>query len=406
MKYTSPGSLVEMAGIFNKNSQSLYLVGGAVRDYLLKKENSDYDLTTSATPEEVKAMFRRTIDTGIRHGTVTVIYKGEHYEITTFRTEGDYSDSRHPDSVTFVRSLEEDLKRRDFTINALAVDILTGDIIDMHGGIEDLEKGIIRAIGEPEERFGEDALRMMRACRFSSKLGFDIEERTLEAIRKLNETIGKVSVERIKDELDKLLLSPCPVKGLRYMEETGLISVIHPSLSLSDHVYESLERAKKMNLPLSSLYAVLLHTQPQAVVEKTLNHLRASNTEKKEITLLSREWFTDTSDTDPAEVRKYIQKIGKDMISPLFRVRRAVGENEREDYVFEALVQYELDNNCPVEIKDLAVKGEDLAGIVEKGPAMGLMLKYLLECVIENPEDNTKKRLIELARERELTRGF
>jgi tRNA nucleotidyltransferase (CCA-adding enzyme) len=406
MKYTSPDPLVEMARIFNRNSQSLYLVGGAVRDYLLKKENSDYDLTTSATPKEVKAMFRRTIDTGIKHGTVTVIYKGEHYEITTFRTEGDYSDSRHPDSVTFVRSLEEDLRRRDFTINALAVDILTGDVIDMHGGIEDLEKGIIRAIGEPEERFGEDALRMMRACRFSSKLGFDIEEKTLDAIRKLNRTIEKVSVERIKDEMDKLLLSPYPVKGLRYMEETGLISVIHPSLSLSDHVCESLERAKRIELSLTSLYAVLLHTQPDSVVRETLNHLKASNIEKKEITLLSKEWFTNTSDTDEVSIRKYIQRIGKDMIPPLFQVRKAVGETEREDSVFEALVQHELDNNCPVEIKDLAVKGEDLDGIVEKGPAMGRMLKYLLECVIVNPEDNTKERLIELAREKELTRGF
>ena len=392
-----------MARIFNKNSQSLYLVGGAVRDYLLKRENSDYDLTTSATPEEVKAMFRRTIDTGIKHGTVTVIYKGEHYEITTFRTEGDYSDSRHPDSVTFVRSLEEDLKRRDFTINALAVDILTGDVIDMHGGIGDLEAGIIRAIGEPEERFGEDALRMMRSCRFAAKLGFDIEKKTLEAIRKLHGTIEKVSVERIKDEIDKILLSPYPVKGLRYMEETGLMSVIHPSLTLSDRVYESLERAKEMKLPLTSLYAVLLHTQQDSTVGEILRHLKASNTEKKEITLLSREWSADTSDTDPVRIRKYIQKIGKDMIPSLFNVRKAVGETEKEDYVFEAMVRHEIENNCPVEIKDLAVKGEDLEGIVGKGPEMGHMLKYLLECVILNPEDNTKKRLTELAQEKKAT---
>ena len=204
MKYIAQENLVALARIFNKHSYSLYLVGGAVRDYILKKENSDYDLTTSATPDEVKVMFKRTIDTGIKHGTVTVIFSGEHYEITTFRTEGDYSDSRHPDSVTFVRSLEEDLKRRDFTINALACDIITGEIIDLHGGTDDLGKGIIRAIGIPEDRFDEDALRMFRACRFAAKLDFTIEENTLKAIKSLHGNIRKVSVERIKDEMDKV----------------------------------------------------------------------------------------------------------------------------------------------------------------------------------------------------------
>ena len=186
-------SLKALSSIFIDHGFSLYLVGGAVRDYLLSKPSHDYDFTTDARPEEIKSMFRHTIDTGIKHGTVTVLFKGESYEITTFRTESDYSDSRHPDSVTFVRSLSEDLKRRDFTINAFALDISKGEIIDEHGGFEDLKNGVIRAIGNPEERFKEDALRIMRAARFSAKLGFKIEENTKNAMTKLSSTIKKVS---------------------------------------------------------------------------------------------------------------------------------------------------------------------------------------------------------------------
>ena len=180
MKMNISETLKTLSSIFKSHGYSLYLVGGAVRDYLLSKPSHDFDFTTDARPEEIKDMFRHTIDTGIKHGTVTVLFKGESFEITTFRTEGDYSDSRHPDSVTFVRSLSEDLKRRDFTINAFACDLSSGEIIDQHGGFEDLNNGVIRAIGNPYERFKEDALRIMRAARFSSKLGFQIEEKTKE----------------------------------------------------------------------------------------------------------------------------------------------------------------------------------------------------------------------------------
>ena len=194
MLYPSPKNLIEIASIFSKNNFKLYLVGGAVRDYILKKENHDYDLTSPALPEEVKRMFRHTIDTGIKHWTVTILYKNESYELITFRTESDYSESRHPDKVEFIRSLDEDLKRRDFTINALAVDISTGEIIDKNSGLSDLEKKTIRAIGDAKERFKEDALRMLRACRFSSKLGFTIEDKTKKAIFLLHENIKNFSI--------------------------------------------------------------------------------------------------------------------------------------------------------------------------------------------------------------------
>lgn len=396
MKYIAPDNLVAIAQIFNKHSYSLYLVGGAIRDYILRKENSDYDLTSSATPSEVKAMFRRTIDTGIKHGTVTVIFNGEHYEITTFRTEGDYSDSRHPDSVTFVRSLEEDLKRRDFTINALASDILTGDIIDLHGGMDDLEKGIIRAIGIPEDRFNEDALRMFRACRFAAKLDFIIEEKTLEAIKSLHSNIRKVSVERIKGEMDKLLLSPYPVRGLEYLIEAGLMEEIIPEMDFTPSLGKATLKAKEMGLPLTSLYAILFSTLRAEDTEKVLTRLKASNKEKKEITLLSSNLTLDVFDDSPVSIRRLIKKVGKDKISELLALRRAFGHTEEKDLIFESKILNELDSNPPLEIKDLAITGKDLEAIVKPGPEMGRILNSLLEEVIKNPRLNNRENLLKL----------
>jgi len=371
MKYDVPEKMRELGAIFSSHSYSLYLVGGAVRDYLLRRKNDDYDLTTSALPGEVKAMFRRTIDTGIKHGTVTVIYKGGHYEITTFRTEGDYSDSRHPDSVTFVRSLEEDLKRRDFTINALAAG----------------------------ERIREDALRMLRACRFSAKLGFDIEEKTLSAIKERHGAIGKVSIERIKEELDKLLLSPYPVKGLRYMEETGLLGAVIPELTLTDATISSIERAKEESLPLPPLYAVLFSSLAADRVQNVLTRLRSSNREKEEVVHIVRSLGYDERKSTPYDARLFIHDNGSAIIPAIFAVRRAVTPFSEDDEKFAAAVENEMAKKSPTEIKDLAVTGEDLASIVPKGPGMGRMLNYLLERVIENPELNTKEKLLALAAE-------
>ena len=197
LRYPVSDKLKDFSSVFTKNGFSIYLVGGAVRDFLLKKENHDYDFATDAEPVEIKRIFRRTIDTGIKHGTVTVLYKGESYEVTSFRTDGSYSDMRHPENVHFVKNLSEDLMRRDFTINALAASLPKGEIIDEHDGIRDLKEKTIRAIGNPYERFQEDALRMLRACRFASKLSFDIEKETFLAMRELKDNVSAVSAERI-----------------------------------------------------------------------------------------------------------------------------------------------------------------------------------------------------------------
>ncbi len=396
MLYKAPVDLVRIAEIFTSHGYDLYLVGGAVRDYVLGRENSDYDLTTSALPDEVKAMFRATINTGIKHGTVTVIYNHHHYEITTFRTEGDYSDSRHPDSVTFVRSLDEDLKRRDFTINALAVNILTGEIIDRHGGIEDLEKKTIRAIGEPEERFKEDALRMLRACRFSSKLNFDIEEETLLSIKDLHKNIEKVSVERIKDEIDKLLLSPYPTKGLRYMAQTGLWNTIMPGIELSETTLSSLERAKEMALPLEALYAVIFAYTDEKRRVNILNALKASNREKSLILLLSSNWNPDTSLSDSETLRRRIKEVGKENVELLIKVRKALSKGDPD---YDSALIREKEKNPPLSIKELKINGRDLSGLVKPGPEMGNVLNTLLEDVIKNPSLNEREVLLRRAEE-------
>jgi len=194
-------SIKRFSSRFKKAGFTLYIVGGAIRDYLLGLENGDFDFTTDAEPSEVKALFSHVIPTGIDHGTVTVIFEKQMFEVTTFRSEGIYLDGRHPSSVTFIRNLEEDLKRRDFTINAFAADCTTGAIIDLNNGLKDLREKTIRAIGDPQKRFEEDALRIFRACRIASKLNFIIEENTLSAMKSEKENLKNVSAERIREEL-------------------------------------------------------------------------------------------------------------------------------------------------------------------------------------------------------------
>ena len=216
---------IDILKIFNKNGYEAYFVGGCVRDYLLGEEFSDIDITTNALPEEVKKIFRKSIDTGIQHGTVTILVKGEGYEVTTFRTEDEYTNHRSPEKIEFVSDLKEDLDRRDFTINAMALDS-NGVLFDYHNGEKDLSSGAIRTVNNPNERFYEDALRMLRAFRFSSKLGFEIEYDTLEAIKKNAELIKFVSIERIVNEFKKLLSGKGNLRSLELLLDSKLNTYI------------------------------------------------------------------------------------------------------------------------------------------------------------------------------------
>lgn len=398
MFYIVPQELKEISEIFHKNNFSLYLVGGAVRDFVMNKANHDYDLATDARPEEVKSIFKKTIDTGIKHGTVTILYKKSSYEVTTFRTESDYSDSRHPDSVSFVRSLDEDLKRRDFTINALAVSLPDGLIIDKHNGLEDIEKKTIRAIGEAEERFKEDALRMLRACRFASKLSFNIEESTLLAIKRLNKTIAKVSVERIKEELDKTLTSAHPSLGISYMKETGLLSQIIPSLEINEDILSSLDRQNPLTVQLS----ILLSSLKEEEVKNILKRLKSSNKEKEEVLLLLSSFSFPyyKEDISDYEIRLILRKVGKENVASFFSLREAL-KVSADDSTFKKRIEEESKKNTPLFIKDLDITGNDLMQIGKEGKEIGEALEYLMTIVLKNPEKNRKKILLEEIKDKE-----
>ncbi len=442
MLYSVNQKLSELANIFKSNGFSLYLVGGAVRDYILGKPNHDYDFTTDAEPTDVKKIFKHTIDTGIKHGTVTVLYKGESYEITTFRTEGDYKDKRHPENVKFIKSLEEDLKRRDFTINALAANLFTGEIIDYHNGIYDLEHGIIKAIGNPIDRFTEDALRMLRAARFAAKLNFTIEPNTLEAMQLLHTNVLAVSNERIKEELFKLIDGIAPRKGLESMRLTGLMETLIPELYKcygveqdgyhNEDVYEhqllALERARDKNYPIEVKVAALLHdigkpdTKMQGknhftyyghelISEKLtgniLTRLKASNKEKEDIThLIKNHMFAYTSNWTDAAVRRFITRVGVDYIDRLFMLRDAdetatTGihpDNTKELEELKNRIRKELNSRNPMQLKDLAINGNDLIEIgIPAGKQIGETLALLLEKVIEDPTLNQKNKLLSIA---------
>jgi tRNA nucleotidyltransferase (CCA-adding enzyme) len=252
-----PRLLYEFAEILATTGKRCFLVGGAVRDYILGRPVSDYDLTTDAHPEEVMNLFSHVILTGVKHGTVTVLWKGLRLETTTFRTEKGYSDGRRPDEVRFASTIDEDLGRRDFTINAMAYDLVTRELVDPYEGQSDLSRQIIRAVGDPKLRFFEDGLRPLRAIRFATQLGFDIDPATFGAIPGALERFKLISVERIRDELQKIILSPWPSRGLKLMEECGMLAVVIPELASSrgteqkgmhrfdvlDHLFVSLDAA-------------------------------------------------------------------------------------------------------------------------------------------------------------------
>ncbi len=444
-RYPLSDKLKEFGREFTKNGFSLYLVGGSVRDFLLKKENHDFDFTTDAEPDDVKRIFRRTIDTGIKHGTVTVLFKGDMYEVTTFRTEGEYKDSRHPESVSFVKNLDEDLKRRDFTINALAASIEDGRIIDNHEGLKDLKKKRIRAIGDPKERFKEDALRMMRACRFSAKLSFDIEEETLNAIKDLHENIRAVSAERIKEELFALILSSDPIRGLEYMRITGLMDVLLPELSatygfcqggmhkldLYHHLLASLYYAKENEhnpyVRLSALfhdigkistreesddreYSFYGHEEVGArLYEDIADRLKTSNEEKFRVShLIRNHMFSYSSSWSDAAVRRFIKRVGKENINDLIDLRvddaEAISGKVNSQGLLELMdrIKDEYEKENAISLKDLKINGDDLIKekIIKPSKKMGEILNRLLDEVIEYPERNEREYL--LARSREL----
>lgn len=418
-----------------KAGYEAYAMGGCIRDSLLGREPEDFDITTSASPQVVKELFARTVDTGIKHGTVTVLLQKEMYEVTTYRIDGEYEDHRHPKEVIFTANLLEDLKRRDFTINAMAYNEENG-LVDPFEGEKDLERKIIRCVGNPMERFTEDALRMMRAVRFSAQLGYTIEENTREAIEKLAPSLRAISAERIQTELVKLVISPHP-SFLRIAYETGITAVIMPEFdrcmkteqhnphhcySVGEHILCAMEHIKADKiLRLTMLFHDMgkpltlttdeegishFHGHPEvsaAIAKDILHRLKFDNKTIYYVTNLVR--YHDLK-VEPRKktVRHAISKIGEELFAYLFDVKRADflaqstfrrQEKEQELQALYGVYQEILDKKECVSLKSLAVTGKDLiAAGVEEGPRVGEELKRLLELVLDEPEKNTKEYLL------------
>jgi tRNA nucleotidyltransferase (CCA-adding enzyme) len=413
-----------------------YAVGGCVRDSLLGREPNDWDITTSAKPEQVKALFRRTVDTGIRHGTVTVMAGKDAFEVTTYRIDGTYEDGRHPDSVTFTASLAEDLKRRDFTINALAYNPKDG-LVDLFDGTGDMQRKVIRAVGDPQERFSEDALRIMRAVRFSAQLGYTIDAGTREAIEKHAPDLRRISAERIHAELTKLLVSPHPDE-LRTLYETGISAVILPELdrcmsvpqnnphhcyTVGKHIIHSVTAVRADE---TLRYTMLFHDLGKAACRTTdengidhfyghaeisadlayriMRRLKFDNATADRVYTLVKYHGLEIAET-PRGVRRAAVRVGADLFPLLFEVKLADAAAQSEYHAEEkrrgvAAVRqiYEeilSEKNC-LSLKELAVSGSDLiAAGMKPGKGIGEVLRIMLEDVLETPEHNEKQYLLE-----------
>lgn len=370
-----------------------YFVGGSVRDVLLHRHVHDVDITTSAYPEEVKELFDKSIDTGIKHGTVTVLYGGESYEITTFRTESGYQDFRRPDHVTFVQNLDEDLKRRDFTINALAMD-MHGDIVDLFNGIEDLKNHIIRAVGNPEKRFHEDALRMMRAVRFMSQLEFKLEEKTEQAIKDNHELLKKISVERIREEFVKMGLGPFSRQAFQIFLDTQLSEDVPDFAGKKNllQVYPQLKFSPTVETSLWAVIIILLKV-PNENIGKFMRDWKNSNamTEKVEQIIKMFDLIADHVPTDYE-----LFEAGEDIIINTIDVADILGQPVSS----EALVDRYL--ALPIKTpSELVVDGRFL---IKRGMRPGAQLgrtlnqirKKVVACEIENSEEAIEQYLDDL----------
>ena len=370
-----------------------FAVGGCVRDTLLGRTPEDWDVTTSARPEAVKAIFERTVDTGLQHGTVTVLKNRKGYEVTTYRIDGEYHDGRHPDSVEFTPNLLEDLKRRDFTINAMAYSHETG-IVDEFGGMEDLKAGIVRCVGRPEDRFTEDALRLLRALRFSAQLGFEIEESTYAAIKTIAPNLAKVSKERVQAELTKLLLSAHPERIL-LLKETGLSAQIVPGF---DAVFAPALFSKLSRLPAekSLRWAGFLLCQSTKQAEAVLKGLKMDN---ETIGNVSRmiEGAKETLPLEKPAVRRAMSRYTPYQLEGALKLKELMGSPDAEE--IRRLREEIIRNGDCVSLKDLAVKGRDLleAG-VERGPMVGEILNHLFDLVLLHPEKNDRELLLKEVR--------
>ena len=368
----------------NEKGFEAYAVGGCVRDSLLGRQPEDWDITTSARPEQVKALFRRTIDTGILHGTVTVMMDGARYEVTTYRIDGEYADGRHPKQVVFTPDLLEDLKRRDFTINAMAYSHKTG-IVDAFGGAGDLKGRLIRCVGNPLERFEEDALRLLRAIRFSAQLGFSIEEETCDAIIRIAPNLLKVSRERIQAELTKLLQSGCPEK-IKTVYEMGISPYI--SQAFSEVPWQSFQIPDRLSSEKYVRWGAFLRLAGSDKAVQVLKDLKMDNDTISRVKVLAV-WAGREVQAEEKEIRRSMSRMLPEVWDTLVELN-GYGEKVRR------LTEEIRERGDCLDLKHLAVNGQDLiAAGIRPGKEMGKALEELLEWVLEDPKRNHKDILLE-----------
>lgn len=436
-----PDGVKEIITKIEEAGYEAYAVGGCVRDSLLGREPNDWDITTSAMPEEVKKLFKKTFDTGIQHGTVSVLLNKEIFEVTTYRIDGEYEDARHPKDVVFTRELKEDLLRRDFTINAMAYNPSKG-LVDLYGGMDDLNNKVIRCVGNPYDRFSEDALRIMRAVRFASQLDYKIEENTKKAIQELSGNLTKISVERIQTELVKMMVSDHP-EYIKLAWELGITKVIMPEFDDAmeceqnnpNHAYSVGEHTLRVlkGLPndkalrLAGLFHDLGKVKTKVTDDNGVDHFPGHPKMSAEIAhnIFRRLKFDNDTDervchivethdwtigASPRHMRRYMNRIGSDLFPEMFDFNYAdIGaqsDYKREEKLnnLEALKkEYEriIENDECVSLKDLKVTGADVieAG-VPMGREVGVMLSYLLDLVLEDPSKNNKETLLLLIKEK------
>lgn len=386
MEIAIPASAAEIIDKLSRHGYEAYVVGGCVRDMLLGREPEDWDITTSALPHQIKEIFRRTIDTGIQHGTVTVMIGGVGYEVTTYRVDGEYLDGRHPDSVSFTPDLREDLKRRDFTINAMAYNREKG-IVDEFGGQEDLKAGVIRCVGHPMDRFSEDALRILRAIRFSAQLGFDIEENTYQAIGRIAPNLVHVSKERIQVELTKLLLSKHP-EYIALVWEAGIRPFVFRELPRlwDGKILPSIPPVKHMR------WAGFLRLESGENAVRVLKDLKVDNdTICKVKTLVT--WAEIPLRQDKVHIRRVMSQMEPELFDDLLTLKMCLSQFEPGG-IPVLVEEIRRDGDC-ICLKSLAVGGRDVmeAG-VKPGKEVGACLSHLLDLVLENPSRNTREYLL------------
>ena len=452
IRITMPAGAAYIIEELNKHGFEAYIVGGCVRDSLMGKVPHDWDITTSATPQQVKEIFKKTVDTGIQHGTVTVLVDREHarderygdeyaFEVTTYRVDGIYEDHRRPTEVTFSKSLNEDLKRRDFTINAMAYNDSEG-VIDIFGGQEDLDKKLIRCVGEPKDRFDEDALRILRAVRFAAQLGFDIDEATREAMRAQAKFLQDISAERIREELTKLIISDHP-DMLVTAYELGLTKHFLPEFDTMmetpqhnpNHLYNvgmhSIKVMEHVDRDVVLRYAALLHdvgkpacrTTDEKGIDHFYNHnevgakqahdilrrLRFDNdTIYKVETLVYYHDFGIAGNVGIKAFRRFLTMLGVENFDSFMAIRDAdrlgqsdYNQSRKIDNIKKLLSMYERvieEGNC-LSIKDMKIDGKDLIALgVKPSPDLGKVLKDLFEMVLDDPTLNEHEKLMELAK--------